>query len=41
MKKSVIEEEITLCGMMRYIPITLYDGGGNIVSQGIAMVSSN
>lgn len=40
-KKSVIEEEITLCGMMRYIPITLYDGGGNIVSQGIAMVSSN
>ena len=41
MRKSVIEEEITLCGMMRYIPITLYDGGGNIVSQGIAMVSSN
>ena len=41
MKKSVIEEEITLCGMMRYIPITLYDGGGNISSQGIAMVSSN
>lgn len=41
MKKSVIEEEITLCGMMRYIPITLYDGQGNISSQGIAMVSSN
>lgn len=41
MKKSVIEEEITLCGMMRYIPITLYDGGGNITNQGIAMVSSN
>ena len=40
-KRSVVEEEITLCGMMRYIPITLYDGGGNIVSQGIAMVSSN
>ena len=41
MRKSVIEEEITLCNMMRYIPITLYDGGGNITNQGIAMVSSN
>ena len=39
-KKSVIEEEITLCNMMRFIPITLVDGGGNITNQGIALVSA-
>lgn len=38
-RKSVIEEEITLCNMMRFIPITLYDGGGNVTSEGIGLVS--
>lgn len=38
-RKSVIEEEITLCAMMRFIPITLYDGGGNVTSEGIGLVS--
>lgn len=40
-KKSVVEEEITLCGLMRFIPLTLYDGGGNITNEGIALVSAN
>lgn len=41
MKKSVIEEEITLCGLMRFIPITLRDQDLDITNQGIALVSSN
>ena len=40
MKKSVIEEEITLCSLMRFIPITLVDGGGNTTNEGIALVSA-
>ena len=39
MKKSVIEEEITLCNKLRFIPITLYDGNNNITSDGIGLVS--
>ena len=39
-KRSVIEEEITLCNMMRFIPITLYDNDQNITNQGIALVSA-
>lgn len=39
MKKSVIEEEITLCGKMRFIPITLYDTDDNVVNDGIGLVS--
>ena len=39
MKKSVIEEEITLCNKMRFIPITLYDGNNNITNDGIGLVS--
>ena len=38
-KKSVIEEEITLCNKLRFIPITLYDGNNNITSDGIGLVS--
>lgn len=41
MRKSVVEEEITLCGLMRFIPLTLYDGGGNITNEGIALVAAN
>lgn len=39
MKKSVVEEEITLCNKLRFIPITLYDGNNNITNDGIALVS--
>ena len=39
MKKSVIEEEITLCNKLRFIPITLYDSNNNITSDGIGLVS--
>lgn len=40
MKKSVVEEEITLCNKLRFIPITLTDEHGNITSDGIGLVSS-
>ena len=38
-KKSVIEEEITLCNKVRFIPITIYDTNNNIVNDGIGLVS--
>ena len=38
MRKSVIEEEITLCNKMRFIPITLYSGS-TMVNDGIGLVS--
>ncbi len=39
MKKSVIEEEITLCNKMRFIPIEIYDSNNNLVNDGIGLVS--
>lgn len=38
-KKSVIEEEITLCNKVRFIPITLYDSNNNITNDGIGLVN--
>ena len=38
-KKSVVEEEITLCNKLRFIPITIKDGQGNITNDGIGLVS--
>lgn len=38
MKKSVVEEEITLCGKMRFIPIQIYSGS-TLVNDGIGLVS--
>ena len=38
MKKSVVEEEITLCSKMRFIPIEI-SSGGVIVNDGIGLVS--
>lgn len=38
-KKSVVEEEITLCNKLRFIPITLYDGNNNITNDGIGLVN--
>ncbi len=39
MKKSVIEEEITLCGKMRFVPVEIYDANDNLVNDGIGLVS--
>ena len=39
MRKSVIEEEITLCNQMRFIPIQITEDG-NIVNEGIGLVSA-
>lgn len=39
MKKSVVEEEITLCGKMRFIPITITQNG-TVVNDGIGLVST-
>lgn len=38
-KKSVVEEEITLCNKLRFIPITLYDSNNNITNDGIGLVN--
>lgn len=38
MKKSVIEEEITLCNKLRFIPVTVTNG--NITNDGIALVNA-
>lgn len=38
MKRSAVEEEITLCNKLRFIPITITDSG-NIVNDGIGLVS--
>ena len=40
MKKSVVEEEITLCNQLRFIPITITNGNNEIVNEGIGLVSS-
>lgn len=40
MKKSVVEEEITLCNKLRFIPITIYNDEGSMVNDGIGLVST-
>jgi hypothetical protein len=39
MKKSVVEEEITLCNKMRFIPITITDTNDTVINDGIGLVS--
>lgn len=39
MKKSVVEEEITLVNKMRIIPITIKDNNNNIINDGIGFVN--
>ena len=39
MKKSVVEEEITLCNQLRFIPIQILSGN-TVVNEGIGLVSS-
>ena len=38
MSKAVVENEITLCNKLRFIPITITDSDGNIISDGIGLV---
>ena len=39
MKKCVAEEEINACGMIKFVPVTIRDGQGNITNEGIAEVA--
>lgn len=39
-KKSVIEEEITLCNKLRFIPIEIYDNNNDLINDGIGLVST-
>ena len=39
MKKSVVEEEITLCNQLRFIPIQITQNGAT-VNEGIGLVSA-
>ena len=39
MKKSIVEQEITLCNKLRFIPIEIRDTNNNIVNDGIGLVS--
>lgn len=40
MKKSVVEEEITLCNQLRFIPIQITDSNDAVVNEGIGLVSA-
>ena len=40
MKKSVVEEEITLCNQLRFIPIQITDTNDAVVNEGIGLVSA-
>ena len=39
MKKATIEQEITLCSKMRFLPVELYDANNNMTNDGIGLVS--
>jgi phage minor structural protein len=40
MKKSVVEEEITLCNKVRFIPMTISNDEGIVINDGIGLVST-
>lgn len=40
MNKAVVENEITLCNKLRFIPITITDSDGNVVNDGIGLVAN-
>lgn len=40
MNKAVVENEITLCNKLRFIPITITDSDGNITNDGIGLVAN-
>jgi phage minor structural protein len=39
MKKAIVEQEITLCDKLRFIPVELYDSNNNLVNDGVGLVS--
>ena len=39
-KKSVVEEEITLCNKIRFIPIEIYDNNNTLINNGVGIVST-
>ena len=39
MKKSVVEQEITLCNKVRFIPIEIRDNNNQLINDGIGLVS--
>lgn len=39
-KKSVVEEEITLCNKVRFIPITITNNNNEVINDGIGLVST-
>jgi phage minor structural protein len=39
MSKAVVENEITLCNKLRFIPVEIYDSNNNLVNDGIGLVS--
>lgn len=38
--KSVVEQEITLCNKVRFIPIEVYDSNNTLINDGIGLVST-
>ena len=40
MNKAVVEDEITFCNKLRFIPITITDSDGNITNDGIGLVAN-
>lgn len=40
MKNAIVDEEITLCGKLRWIGISLYDNNNNLTNDGIGLVST-
>ena len=40
MRKSVVEQEITLCNQLRFIPIQITDAYDQVINEGIGLVSS-
>lgn len=40
MRKSVVEEEITLCNQLRFIPIQIIGNNNQVVNEGIGLVSA-
>ena len=38
--KSVVEQEITLCNKIRFIPIEVYDNNNTLINDGVGIVST-
>ena len=40
MNKAVVENDITVCGKVRFIPITISDSNGNVTTDGVGIVAN-